>query len=144
MSERERALFRFFLCVSTSHLAHTHGGSSNESFIPSTCSCSCERFSSPCSLLLLHALLAALLPFPPALEVRKQVLSPTPTTSRRPQSSPTGSSWTRCRSSPTKSLLRTPTTMTLHSKTCSTNYIERKSITLYEKTSLSSSSMSDR
>ena len=26
---------------------HTHRGSSNESFIPFTCSCSCERFSSP-------------------------------------------------------------------------------------------------
>ena len=60
-------------------------------------------------------------------------MSPTPTTSRRPQSSPTRSSWTRRRSSPTKSLLRTPTTMTLHSKTCSTKHIERKSITQYEK-----------
>ena len=55
----------------------------------------------------------------------------------RPQSSPTCSSWTRRRSSPTKSLLRTPTTMTLHSKTRSIKYIERKPITLYEKTSLS-------
>ena len=53
-------------------IAHTHRGSSNESFIPSTCPCSCERFSSPCSHLLLHALPAALLPFPPALEVRRQ------------------------------------------------------------------------
>ena len=58
-------------------------------------------------------------------------------TSTRPQSSPTCSSWTRRRSSPTKSLLRTQTTMTLHSKTCSIKYIERKSITLYEKTYLS-------
>ena len=56
------------------------------------------------------------------------------TTSTRPQSSPSCSSWTRRRSSPTKSLLRTPTTMTLHSKTCSIKYIERKPITLYEKT----------
>ena len=39
--------------------------------------------------------------------------------------------------SPTKSLLRTPTTMTLHSKTCSTKHIERKPITLFEKTCLS-------
>ena len=61
-------------------------------------------------------------------------MSPRPTTSMRPQSSPTCSSWTRRRSSPTKSLLRTPTTMTLHSKTCSIKYIERKPITLYEKT----------
>ena len=30
-----------------------------------------------------------------------------------------------------------PTTMTLHSKTCSTEHIERKPITLYEKTCLS-------
>ena len=59
-------------CVCTSHLAHTHRGSSEESFIPSTCSCSCERFSSLCSLLLLHALPAALPPFPPALQVRRQ------------------------------------------------------------------------
>ena len=66
-----------------------------------------------------------------------QVMSPRPTTSTRPQSSPTCSSWTRRRSSPTKSLLRTPTTMTLHSKTCSTKYNERKPITLYEKTCLS-------
>ena len=66
-----------------------------------------------------------------------QVMSPRPTTSARSQSSPTCSSWTRRRSSPTKSLLRTPTTMTLHSKTCSTKHIERKSITLYEKTCLS-------
>ena len=64
-------------------------------------------------------------------------MSPRPSTSTRPQSSPTCSSWTRRRSSPTKSLLRTPTTMTLHSKTCSTKYIERKPITLYEKTCLS-------
>ena len=42
-------------------------------------------------------------------------MSPTLTTSRRLLSSPTQSSWTRRRSSPTKSLLRTPTTMTLHS-----------------------------
>ena len=64
-------------------------------------------------------------------------MSPTPTTSTRPQSSPACSSWTRHRSSPTKSLLRTPTTMTLHSKICSTKHIERKPITLYEKTCLS-------
>ena len=64
-------------------------------------------------------------------------MSPRPTTSTRPQSSPTCSSWTRRRSSPTKSLLRTPTTMTLHSKTCSTKHIERNPITLYEKTCLS-------
>ena len=57
-------------CVSC-HLVHTHRGSSNKSFIPSTCSCSCERFSSPCSSLLLHALLAALFPFLPVLEVRR-------------------------------------------------------------------------
>ena len=64
-------------------------------------------------------------------------MSPRRTTSTRPQSSPTCSSWTRRRSSPTKSLLRTPTTMTLHSKTCSSKHIERKPITLYVKTSLS-------
>ena len=38
---------------------------------------------------------------------------------------------------PTKSLLRTPTTMTLHSKKCSTKYIEHKLFTLYEKSCLS-------
>ena len=64
-------------------------------------------------------------------------LSPRPLPSTRLQSSPTCISWTRRRSSPTKSLLRTPTTMTLHSKTCSIKYIERKPITLYEKTCLS-------
>ena len=88
---------------------------------------------------------------PPAPEVRRQpvhsaqreyglpspqVMSPTPTTSTRPQSSPTCSSWTRRRSSPTKSLLRTPTMMTLHSRIRSTKYLERKPITLYEKTCL--------
>ena len=62
---------------------------------------------------------------------------PKATTSTGPQSSPACSSWTRRRSSPTKSLLRTPTTMTLHSKTCSTKHIERKPFTLYEKTCLS-------
>ena len=66
-----------------------------------------------------------------------QVMSQTPTTSTRPQSSPTCSSWTRRRSSPTKSLLRTPTTMTLYSRICSTKHIERKPITLNEKTCLS-------
>ena len=159
LSERECALFRFFLCVSTSHLAHTHRGSSNESFTPSTCPCSCERFSSPCSPLLLHALPAALLPFPPALEVRRlqptahsaqrkyglhrpfssspQVMSPTPTTSRRPQSSLTRSSWTRRRSSPTESPLRTPTTMTLHSRVCFAKLTGYIAITLHEKTCLS-------
>ena len=74
---------------------------------------------------------------PPTSSPSPQVMSPRPTTSTRPQSSPTCSSWTRGRSSPTKSLLRTPTTMTLHSKTCSTKHIERKPITLYEKTCLS-------
>ena len=64
-------------------------------------------------------------------------MSPTPTTLTRPQSSPTCRSWTRRRSSPTKSLLRTPTTMTLCSRICSTKHIERKSVTLYEKTCLS-------
>ena len=64
-------------------------------------------------------------------------MSPRPTTSTRPQSSPTCSSWTRRCSSPTKSLLRTPTTMTLHSKTCSIKHIKRKLFTLYEKTCLS-------
>ena len=75
-------------------------------------------------------------------------MSPTPTTSRRPQSSPTRSSWTRRRSSPTKSLLRTPTTTTLHSRICFAKLTEYIAITLYEKTclsvSLSSSSMSER
>ena len=64
-------------------------------------------------------------------------MSPRPTTSTRPQSSPTCSSWTRRRSSPTKSLLWTPTTMTLRSKTCSIKYIECKPVTLYVKTCLS-------
>ena len=64
-------------------------------------------------------------------------MSPTPTTSRRPQSSPTRSSWTRRRSSPTKSPLRTPTTMTLHSRVCFTKLTEYIAITLYEKTCLS-------
>ena len=45
LSERERALFHFILCVSTLHFAHTQRGSSNESFIPSTCPCSCERLA---------------------------------------------------------------------------------------------------
>ena len=58
-------------------------------------------------------------------------------TSTRPQSSPTCSSWTRRRSSPTKSLLQTQTTMTPHSRICSILFIERKSITLYEKICLS-------
>ena len=65
------------------------------------------------------------------------VMNPRPTTSTRPQSSPTCSSWTRRRCSPTKSLQRTPTTMTLQSRICSTKHIERKPITLYEKTCLS-------
>ena len=74
---------------------------------------------------MLPALQAALLLFPPALEIRRLqpaahlrtkrlwtcltssssplVMSPTPTTSRRLTSSPTQSSWTRRRSSPTKS-----------------------------------------
>ena len=64
-------------------------------------------------------------------------MSPTPTTSRRPQSSPTRSSWTRRRSSPTKSLLRTPTTMTLHSRVCFAKLTEYMAITLHEKTCLS-------
>ena len=36
-------------CVLARHISHTHRGSSNEFFIPSTCPCSCERFSSSCS-----------------------------------------------------------------------------------------------
>ena len=65
----------------------------------------------------------------------QQVMSPAPTTSRRPQSSPARSSWTRRRSSPTKSLLRTPTT--LHSRVCFAKVTEYIAITLYEKTCLS-------
>ena len=61
-------------------------------------------------------------------------MSPTPTTSRRPQSSPTRRSWTRRRSSPTKSLLRTPITMTLHSRVCFAKLTEYTAITLHEKT----------
>ena len=34
-------------CVLARHISHTHRGSSHESFTPSTCPCSCERFSSP-------------------------------------------------------------------------------------------------
>ena len=64
-------------------------------------------------------------------------MSPRPTTSTRPQSSPTCSSWTRRRSSPTKSLLRTPTTMTLHSRVCFAKLAEYIAITLHEKTCLS-------
>ena len=51
-----------------------------------------------------------------------------------PQSSPTRSSWTRRRSSPTKSLLRTPTTMTPHSRMCFAKLAEYIAITLCEKT----------
>ena len=67
-------------------------------------------------------------------------------TSTRPQSSPTCSSWTRRRSCPTKSLLRTPTTMTLHSKTCSHQvHREQAYHSLRKDLSVSlSSSMSDR
>ena len=66
-----------------------------------------------------------------------QVMNPTPTASRRLQSSPARSSWTRRRSSPTQSLLRTPTAMTLHSRICFTKHTEHMPITLYEKTCLS-------
>ena len=70
---------------------------------------------------------------------------PTPTTSTRPQWSPTCSSWTRRRSSPTKSLLRTPTTMTLHSRLHQAHRAQAYH-SLQEDlfVSLSSSSMSDR
>ena len=64
-------------------------------------------------------------------------MSPKPTTSTRPQWSPTRRSWTRRRSSPTKSLLPTPTTMTLHSRVCLAKLTEYMSITLNEKTCLS-------
>ena len=64
-------------------------------------------------------------------------MSPTPTTSRRPQSSPTRSSWTRRRSSPTKVFPRTPTTKTLHSRVCFAKLTEYIAITLHEKTCLS-------
>ena len=43
MTEHERALSSSFLSVHRH--AHTHRGSSVESFTPSTCPCSCERFS---------------------------------------------------------------------------------------------------
>ena len=69
MTEHERALSSSFLSVHRH--AHTHRGSSNESFTPSTCPCSCERFSSPCPPFLLRARPAALFPLPPALEVRR-------------------------------------------------------------------------
>ena len=58
-------------------------------------------------------------------------------TCARPQSSPMCSPWIRQRSSPTKSLLRTPTAMMLHWRICSTEHIEFKPITQYEKTFLS-------
>ena len=70
-------------------------------------------------------------------------MSPTPTTSRRPQSSPTQSSWTRRRSSPTKSLLRTPTTA-LEGMLCEAHRVHSHH-SLREALSVSlSSSMSDR
>ena len=59
MIEHERALSSSFL--SENRHAHTHSGSSNESFTPSTCSC--ERFSSFCSRFFLHAFLAAFFHF---------------------------------------------------------------------------------
>ena len=62
-------------------------------------------------------------------------MSPTPATSTRPQSRP--SFRTRRRSSPIKSLLRTPTTMTLHSRVCFAKLTEYIAITLHEKTCLS-------
>ena len=117
-------------------------------FTSSPCAWSSVRSLHLDSPFLLLALPSAPFPLPPVPEVcgKPAQLRPTrvwtpPTSSPSPQAmSPrptTCSSWTRRRSSPTKSLLRTPTTMTPHSKTCSTKYIERKSITLYEKTCLS-------
>ena len=50
---------------------------------------------------------------------------------------PYTSSWTRRRSSPKKSLLRTPTTVTLHSRICFTKHTVYIAITLHEKTCLS-------
>ena len=114
------------LLVCTSSRAHTHRVSSNESFTPSTCPCSCERFSSLCSPFyfqhflphsihfLLHLKFVDYNTTCCALRTKRvwtcltsssspQVMSPTPTTSRWPQSSPTRSSWTRRRSSPTNS-----------------------------------------
>ena len=153
MTEHDRALSSSFLSVHRH--SHTHRGSSNESFTPSTCPCSCERFSSPSSPLLTHFLPHSfpfllhlkfvdynllLTPHKEGMNLSDEFLFTTnyePTTSRRPQSSPTRSSWTRRRSSATKSLLRTPTTMTLHSRICSIKYTEHMPITLYEKTCLS-------
>ena len=153
-----RALSSSFLSVHRH--AHMHRGSSNESFTPSTWSHSRECFSSPL-LSLSTSRTSWRTPYLSsctwssqttwtccALRTKRvwtlltsssspQVMSPTPTTSRRPQSSPTQSSWTRHHSSPTKSLLRTPTTMTLHSRICFAKHTEHMPITLYEKTCLS-------
>ena len=66
-----------------------------------------------------------------------QVMSPTPTTSRRLTSSPTQSSWPRRRSSQSKGFPRTPSTMTPHSWMCCVKLTEYMSITHNEKTCLS-------
>ena len=58
-----------------------------------------------------------------------QVMSPTPTTSRRLTSSPTQSSWPH-RRSPSKGFPRTPSTMTPHSRICCVKLTENMSITL--------------
>ena len=65
-----------------------------------------------------------------------QVMSPTPTTSRRLTSSPTQSSWPH-RRSPSKVFPRTPKTMTSHSWICCVKLTKYMSITLNEKTCLS-------
>ena len=121
--------------------------------------CSCERFSSPCSpfftflhflphsshfLLHMKVVDYNLLrtPHKEGMDLSDEFLlstgyEPNAYDSMRLLSSPTRSSWTRRRSSPTKSLLRTPTTMTLHSRVCFAKLTEYIAITLYEKTCLS-------
>ena len=159
-TERERAFPLVCQRSVVSHHSHTHRGSSS---ICLRLSCHPHVYGHLCVLFTLilpfyfPALPSASFLLPPVPEVcgkpaqlrqtrvwtppmsspSPQVMSPRPTTSTRPQSSPKCSSWTPRRSSPTKFLLRTPTTMTLHSKTCSTKHIKRKPITLYEKTCLS-------
>ena len=160
-TERERGFPLVCQHSVVSHHPHTHAPwlklNKFAPFTPSPCAWSSVRSLHLDPPFLLLALSSAPSPLPQVPEVRgkpaqllqtrvwtpptsspsPQVMIPRPTTSTRPLSSPTCSSWTRRRSSPTKSLLRTPTTMTLHSKTCSTKHIERKPITLCEKTCLS-------
>ena len=152
LSERGRSLFRFFLCFITSTYPHIHV---HVNVTPRlTLTFYFTQFRTHSLHFLLHLKFVDILRIPSkkSMDLFDEFLLSTGYESNaddfeETSVEPTRSSWTRRRPCPTKSLLRTPTTMTLHSRVCIAKLTEYIAIILLEKiltVILLSSSVSDK